>query len=918
MADDRYHIGSCTKSMTASAIARAIVAEQDRSDREGKPPRLTWETTLREALLHHYERRLSGPERGGGALWRCSLTGPARDTLLRTVDVKLDTAAAAADGSTDDAESLAVLMDFLRKGINNKANSGAAQLASYEGLRVLDPLLDATLSVLLDHRSGLNDNRALYHINFSTLQGLANLCHTLSKGGVFSQVTHVWSKWWDEQETFDDRMLHRWLREERNDVASKLQLWRSSTGVSSDDAAAAAASPSVVSQATDDITRDRDTLLGAMSRSRDSRIKYRSVRSRWTRFTRIQSMLETTLITLAKSAPSINAAANGSSSSAMAALDTYMARQRQRHLALLRDAERPLASAAEFDMTWTRGLPTPKKASAGAFGYSNFGYALSAHIAELTTGVPWEQLLHHEIFKPLRMSTAGLGAPYDTVIDSAAEELFSSEQLTAASKSNRHHRDGSEGGSPTASAPMVYSSSEAATEKHQAVGAKGEEEGAATTAEGGGGERLSAAQQHAYLRNLEHLPDPPQPIGHYTGSVRKPHYRTYRPALRLRQNACPDFLAPAGDVHLSMEDWLAYLHNHLVNASLLCPEPVFAPVRTVWRREVEDDQRASQEAEEASRLSGGADAPEEAAGRVSKLVDYSDMATVAAAFSSDSEAKQKRKKGGNALHGGGAQKVPSNLQEAILAVRVAEEASIAAERAAVAAKSDESPSELASRQSERLVSLTLAPSLPLSRLRYVPAPRQDPEAADEEAVGGREEERRVEGTAPRERKGGVAASSPPPLRHGTSAAATSPLMTKILERAERDRAESNADGGNDNKMPNHDMLDEASRVALEANYVSQRKAINSYGPPNNYRHGWISVMTPETGTGVIGTPSSVNLQPWALLHDGSNAAFMCYCVVVPARGIAVCVATNATGLGVGPKLMAAANEVIRKVTEGGR
>ncbi len=45
--------------------------------------------------------------------------------------------------------------------------------------------------------------------------------------------------------------------------------------------------------------------------------------------------------------------------------------------------------------------------------YSNAGYTLAAHIAEVATGQPWEELMRAEVFEPLGMASAGLGWPAD-------------------------------------------------------------------------------------------------------------------------------------------------------------------------------------------------------------------------------------------------------------------------------------------------------------------------------------------------------------------------------------------------------------------------------------------------------------------------------------------------------------------------
>ena len=45
------------------------------------------------------------------------------------------------------------------------------------------------------------------------------------------------------------------------------------------------------------------------------------------------------------------------------------------------------------------------------FEYSNTGYAIAGAMAEQVTGKPWEELMRERIFAPLRMDSAGFGAP---------------------------------------------------------------------------------------------------------------------------------------------------------------------------------------------------------------------------------------------------------------------------------------------------------------------------------------------------------------------------------------------------------------------------------------------------------------------------------------------------------------------------
>ncbi len=46
-----------------------------------------------------------------------------------------------------------------------------------------------------------------------------------------------------------------------------------------------------------------------------------------------------------------------------------------------------------------------------AFLYSNFGFVIAGHLAELAVGKPWEALMQELLFQPLGMTSAGFGAP---------------------------------------------------------------------------------------------------------------------------------------------------------------------------------------------------------------------------------------------------------------------------------------------------------------------------------------------------------------------------------------------------------------------------------------------------------------------------------------------------------------------------
>ncbi|MEE9130055.1 MAG: serine hydrolase domain-containing protein [Phycisphaerales bacterium] len=48
---------------------------------------------------------------------------------------------------------------------------------------------------------------------------------------------------------------------------------------------------------------------------------------------------------------------------------------------------------------------------AGEYLYSNQGFAIAGHMCEQVTGVAWEALMERELFGPLKMTSAGFGAP---------------------------------------------------------------------------------------------------------------------------------------------------------------------------------------------------------------------------------------------------------------------------------------------------------------------------------------------------------------------------------------------------------------------------------------------------------------------------------------------------------------------------
>jgi CubicO group peptidase (beta-lactamase class C family) len=56
----------------------------------------------------------------------------------------------------------------------------------------------------------------------------------------------------------------------------------------------------------------------------------------------------------------------------------------------------------------------PVHAPGSDFLYSNAGYSAAGHMAETVSDVPWEALMTRRLFEPLKMSTAGFGAPGKT------------------------------------------------------------------------------------------------------------------------------------------------------------------------------------------------------------------------------------------------------------------------------------------------------------------------------------------------------------------------------------------------------------------------------------------------------------------------------------------------------------------------
>lgn len=53
----------------------------------------------------------------------------------------------------------------------------------------------------------------------------------------------------------------------------------------------------------------------------------------------------------------------------------------------------------------------PKYPCGERFAYSNVGYTIAGHIAEMVVGNPYEVLLQHRVFAPLMLTSAGFGPP---------------------------------------------------------------------------------------------------------------------------------------------------------------------------------------------------------------------------------------------------------------------------------------------------------------------------------------------------------------------------------------------------------------------------------------------------------------------------------------------------------------------------
>lgn len=80
-----------------------------------------------------------------------------------------------------------------------------------------------------------------------------------------------------------------------------------------------------------------------------------------------------------------------------------------------------------WDRLWKRGgtpleerrkmaevmLAQPPKVKPGEYFYSNCGYGIAGHMAEVIAGRPWEELVRELVFAPLGMVSAGFGVPWE-------------------------------------------------------------------------------------------------------------------------------------------------------------------------------------------------------------------------------------------------------------------------------------------------------------------------------------------------------------------------------------------------------------------------------------------------------------------------------------------------------------------------
>ena len=64
----------------------------------------------------------------------------------------------------------------------------------------------------------------------------------------------------------------------------------------------------------------------------------------------------------------------------------------------------------EHALVWK--ISQSPKVKPGSYFYSNSGYGIAGHMAEVVTGISWEDLVRILVFDPLGMKSAGFGVPW--------------------------------------------------------------------------------------------------------------------------------------------------------------------------------------------------------------------------------------------------------------------------------------------------------------------------------------------------------------------------------------------------------------------------------------------------------------------------------------------------------------------------
>jgi len=82
-------------------------------------------------------------------------------------------------------------------------------------------------------------------------------------------------------------------------------------------------------------------------------------------------------------------------------------------------AQDPVAQRRSLSATILRAAPA--RSAGGAWHYANASYVLAGHMLERRAGIPWETLMHREIFAPLAMVSSGFGAPANASATQADE-----------------------------------------------------------------------------------------------------------------------------------------------------------------------------------------------------------------------------------------------------------------------------------------------------------------------------------------------------------------------------------------------------------------------------------------------------------------------------------------------------------------